>query len=144
MVDRLDSEQIELLRAWGAGLATDERDEVRAAGKAITMLVDEIDRLNIDLWNQRAGEEPAPEAPVRAGARVGAARPAAPAHLALRAGRLARGVGALRRPLRPAVPGTVTYNSRRSARRAASYSARARCTAGSSEISATGTSHQLS
>jgi hypothetical protein len=62
MADRLDSEQIELLRSWGAGLATDERDEVRAAGKAITMLVDEIDRLNIDLWNQRAGEEPEPEA----------------------------------------------------------------------------------
>ncbi len=62
MADRLDSEQIELLRAWGAGLATDERDEVRAAGKAITLLVDEIDRLNIDLWNLRAGEEPAPPA----------------------------------------------------------------------------------
>jgi len=58
MAGRLDSEQIELLRAWGAGLASDEREEVRAAGKAITMLVDEIDRLNIDLWNQRAGEEP--------------------------------------------------------------------------------------
>jgi hypothetical protein len=69
MAGRLDSEQLELLRAWGAGLATDEREEVRAAGKAITMLVDEIDRLNIDLWNQRAGEEqgavpgPEPEAP---------------------------------------------------------------------------------
>jgi len=69
MAGRLDSEQIELLRAWGAGLATDDREEVRAAGKAITMLVDEIDRLNIDLWNQRAGEEPeagpgpGPEAP---------------------------------------------------------------------------------
>ena len=62
MADRLDSEQIELLRSWGAGLATDERDEVRAAGKAITMLVDEIDRLNIDLWNQRAGEEPETDA----------------------------------------------------------------------------------
>ncbi len=58
MAGRLDSEQIELLRTWGAGLASDERDEVRAAGKAITMLVDEIDRLNIDLWNVRAGEEP--------------------------------------------------------------------------------------
>ena len=61
MPGRLDSEQIELLRAWGAGLATDEREEVRAAGKAITLLVDEIDRLNIDLWNLRAGEEPVPE-----------------------------------------------------------------------------------
>ncbi|HST17964.1 MAG TPA: hypothetical protein VLK36_09865 [Gaiellaceae bacterium] len=59
MAGRLDSEQIETLRAWGVGLASDEREEVRAAGKAITLLVDEIDRLNIDLWNLRAGEEPA-------------------------------------------------------------------------------------
>lgn len=58
MAGRLDSEQIETLRAWGAGLATDEREEVRAAGKAITLLVDEIDRLNIDLWNLRAGDRP--------------------------------------------------------------------------------------
>jgi len=61
MADRLDSEQIELLRTWGAGLASDDREEVRAAGMAITMLVDEIDRLNIDLWNVRAGEEREPE-----------------------------------------------------------------------------------
>ncbi len=64
MAGRLDSEQIETLRAWGVGLASDEREEVRAAGKAITLLVDEIDRLNIDLWNLRAGEErSAPERP---------------------------------------------------------------------------------
>lgn len=72
MAGRLDAEQIETLRAWGVGLANDEREEVRAAGKAITLLVDEIDRLNVDLWNQRAGEpvtpvvataEPAPEPP---------------------------------------------------------------------------------
>jgi len=59
MAGRLDSEQIDTLRAWGVGLASDEREEVRAAGKAITLLVDEIDRLNIDLWNLRAGEESA-------------------------------------------------------------------------------------
>jgi hypothetical protein len=62
MAGRLDSEQIELLRAWGAGLASDDREELRAAGKAITMLVEEIDRLNIDLWNQRAAGEPEPVA----------------------------------------------------------------------------------
>ena len=62
MPERLDSEQIELLREWGAGLASDERDEVRAAGKAITLLVDEIDRLNIDLWNLRAGGDGEPAA----------------------------------------------------------------------------------
>jgi hypothetical protein len=69
MAGRLDAEQIETLRAWGAGLATDEREEVRAAGKAITLLVDEIDRLMVDLWNLRAAggssvvDEAPPEAP---------------------------------------------------------------------------------
>jgi len=53
MVDRLDEERIEILRGWGAGLASDGREELRAAGKAITVLVDEIDRLQVDLWNAR-------------------------------------------------------------------------------------------
>jgi len=53
MVDRLDEERIEILRGWGAGLAADGREELRAAGKAITVLVDEIDRLQVDLWNAR-------------------------------------------------------------------------------------------
>lgn len=43
-----------MLRAWGAGLASDARDEVRAAGKAILLLIDEIDLLHVDLWNARA------------------------------------------------------------------------------------------
>ena len=54
MVERLDEERLETLRAWGAGLSTSARDELRAAGKAILMLVDEIDRLEADLWNARA------------------------------------------------------------------------------------------
>ncbi len=54
MVERLDEERLETLRAWGAGLSTNARDELRAAGKAILMLVDEIDRLEADLWNARA------------------------------------------------------------------------------------------
>lgn len=53
MVDRLDEERIEILRRWGAGLALDGREELRAAGKAITVLVEEIDLLLIDLWNTR-------------------------------------------------------------------------------------------
>ncbi len=56
MVDRLDEERLEILRSWGAGLALDDREELRAAGKAITVLVEEIDRLQIDLWNARAVE----------------------------------------------------------------------------------------
>jgi hypothetical protein len=61
--ERLDEAKIETLRAWGEGLRSDPRDEVRAAGRAITLLVEEIERLNIDLWHARtdpresAGEE---------------------------------------------------------------------------------------
>ena len=51
---RLDEAKIETLRIWGDGLSGDAREEVRAAGRAITMLVEEIERLNIDLWNERA------------------------------------------------------------------------------------------
>ena len=56
MVDRLDEERIEILRSWGIGLASDDREELRAAGKAITVLIEEIDRLQVDLWNARAVE----------------------------------------------------------------------------------------
>jgi hypothetical protein len=52
--DRLDEHKIETLRQWGEGLSADWREEVRAAGKAITLLVEEIERLNVDLWNARA------------------------------------------------------------------------------------------
>jgi hypothetical protein len=51
---RLDEEKIETLRSWGDGLQNDNREEVRAAGRAITLLVEEIEALNVDLWNARA------------------------------------------------------------------------------------------
>lgn len=54
MVERLDEERLQTLREWGEGLSTNARDELRAAGKAILMLVDEIDRLQADVWNARA------------------------------------------------------------------------------------------
>jgi len=63
VVDRLDEERIEILRSWGAGLASDDREELRAAGKAITVLIEEIDHLQVDLWSARV-ERPAPAAPV--------------------------------------------------------------------------------
>ena len=59
MVERLDEERLETLREWGAGLSTSARDELRAAGKAILMLVDEVDRLDADLWNARAAAKEA-------------------------------------------------------------------------------------
>jgi hypothetical protein len=57
---RLDEAKIETLRGWGDGLQTDPREEVRAAGRAITMLVEEIERLNIDLWHARTDAREAP------------------------------------------------------------------------------------
>ena len=62
---RLDAEKLEILRAWGTGLAGDAREEVRAAGRAITLLIEEIDRLYVELWHARDGAaptEPEPEA----------------------------------------------------------------------------------
>ena len=54
---RLDAEKLDTLRRWGHGLETDERDEIRSAGRAIILLIEEIERLHIDLWHARAGDE---------------------------------------------------------------------------------------
>jgi hypothetical protein len=61
MSDRLDEERLEILRRWGSGLSSDHREELRAAGKAITVLIDEIDRLQVDLWNARVDRRDALE-----------------------------------------------------------------------------------
>ena len=58
---RLDAEKLEVLRSWGEGLSGDEREEVRSAGKAIVLLIEEIDRLHIDLWHLRRPDGAAPE-----------------------------------------------------------------------------------
>jgi hypothetical protein len=49
--DRLDEHKLTTLRRWGEGLTHDDREEVRAAGRAILLLSDEIERLHIDLWH---------------------------------------------------------------------------------------------
>ncbi|MCY7302554.1 MAG: hypothetical protein LH654_05870 [Thermoleophilia bacterium] len=59
MIDRLDEQRLEILRGWGAGLASDDREELRAAGKAITVLIEEIDQLQVDLWNARVEQRDA-------------------------------------------------------------------------------------
>ena len=53
MSDRLDEGKIELLRAWGAGLRADGNHDLRATGKAILLLIEEIERFVEQL---RAGE----------------------------------------------------------------------------------------
>jgi hypothetical protein len=55
----MDEEHLAALRKWGDGLRLDDRDEVRAAGKAIVLLCEEVERLEMALWNVRA----APAAP---------------------------------------------------------------------------------
>jgi hypothetical protein len=52
-MDRLDEEKLEMLRTWGEGLLNDGRDELRAAGKAILILVEEIEQLHVDFWHAR-------------------------------------------------------------------------------------------
>jgi len=61
VVERLDEERLEMLRSWGTGLSTSARDELRAAGKAILMLIDEVERLQVDAWNARAALNQAAE-----------------------------------------------------------------------------------
>jgi hypothetical protein len=55
--DRLDESKIEQLRAWGTGLTENGSAELRATGKAILLLIEEIERLHIDLWNARSTQE---------------------------------------------------------------------------------------
>ncbi len=52
----MDDEEFETIRRWAEGLlATDRREEVRAAAKAILMLADEVERLRVDIWHDRLG-----------------------------------------------------------------------------------------
>jgi hypothetical protein len=56
--DRLDEGKIEQLRAWGAGLHADGNHDLRATGKAILLLIEEIERLHVDLWNAKTQGQP--------------------------------------------------------------------------------------
>jgi hypothetical protein len=60
-VTRLDEQKLSLLRSWGAGLERDEREEVAAAGRAILLLVDEVEQLHVDLWHARTTAAAEPE-----------------------------------------------------------------------------------
>ena len=51
MAERLDEQKIATLRLWADGLARDERDEMRAAARAILMLIDEVELLHVELWH---------------------------------------------------------------------------------------------
>lgn len=59
---RLDEDKLEQLRRWGTGLAGTEDQELRATGKAILLLIEEVEALHVELWNAKAAatrpEEP--------------------------------------------------------------------------------------
>jgi hypothetical protein len=50
---RLDEEKLEALRSWGERLREGGGEESAAVGRAILMLVEEIDRLHVDVWHAR-------------------------------------------------------------------------------------------
>jgi hypothetical protein len=57
---RLDEDKVDQLRRWGAGLTSAESEELRATGKAILLLIEEIEALHVELWNAKAAPvEPA-------------------------------------------------------------------------------------
>jgi hypothetical protein len=51
--DGLDAEKLQVLGRWAAGLRTDPREELAAAGRAIELLIEEIERLHVLLWGQQ-------------------------------------------------------------------------------------------
>jgi hypothetical protein len=59
----LDADKLAALERWATGLQSDARPEVAASGKAILMLIEEIEHLHVLLWGrslfpQEAVEEP--------------------------------------------------------------------------------------
>lgn len=50
---RLDEAKLEALRRWGQALQGEDREEQAAAGRAILMLIEEIERLHLELLGTR-------------------------------------------------------------------------------------------
>ena len=84
-MERLDEAKIELLHRWGEGLANEGREELRAAGRAILLLIEEIERLHVDLWSAQTPSD-APDA-------VEAVEPEVTSSLLARIGHLGRRSG---------------------------------------------------
>ena len=52
-METVEDGQVEELRRWALGLATDDRPEVQAAAKAITLLADDLDAARSQLFEER-------------------------------------------------------------------------------------------
>ena len=55
------ADELDQLRRWGNGLQNDLREEVAAAGRAIVLLIEEIERLHVLAWDRRLYPEASPE-----------------------------------------------------------------------------------
>ena len=85
MPDRgLDAEKLEVLRGWGGGLQNDSRAEVAAAGRAIMLLIEEIERLHVLVWDRQLYPDVPIPPPVEAPAPAGDPGSPASLHEALR------------------------------------------------------------
>jgi hypothetical protein len=78
----LDDEKLSLLERWADGLCRDQRAEVAAAGRAIELLIDEIERLNVLLWDGPLGVVPTTLEPSTTDETVVAVEPELPTTLA--------------------------------------------------------------
>lgn len=56
--DGLDAEKLQILARWAAGLRADQRGELAAAGRAIELLIDEVERLHVLIWGRQLYPEP--------------------------------------------------------------------------------------
>lgn len=55
------ADELDQLRRWGTGLQNDVREEVAAAGRAIVLLIEEIERLHVLVWDRRLYPDEQPE-----------------------------------------------------------------------------------
>ena len=49
----IDANKLEILARWADGLQHDGRVEVEAAGRAILLLIEEIERLHVLIWDRQ-------------------------------------------------------------------------------------------
>lgn len=70
----IDAEKLDVLSQWASGLEHDARVEVAAAGRAILLLIEEIERLHVHSWAQQLYPEP-PPAPDHAHSSAAGLRP---------------------------------------------------------------------
>jgi hypothetical protein len=72
----LDAEKLDVLRRWGSGLHEDDREEVAAAGRAILLLIEEIERLHVLVWDRKLYPDAPISTPVPAAAALAGDAPA--------------------------------------------------------------------